>query len=57
MGDEEKAKAVYKGLQPLVAADIADIALWAAMRPPHVHIQEVTVTPTAQASVSKVVRT
>ena len=53
---EEKAKAVYQGVDPLTAADIADCATWAATRPPHVHIHDILITPTAQASVSKVVR-
>ena len=56
LGSEEKAKAVYQGLDPLTAADIADCAVWAATRPAHVHIHEILVTPTAQASVSKVIR-
>lgn len=55
-GSEEKAKAVYQGVDPLTAADIADCATWAATRPPHVHIHDILITPTAQASVGKVVR-
>lgn len=49
-GDKEKAAAVYKGYKPLTAHDIADIALFAATRPPHVMIQDILVTCTAQAS-------
>jgi len=49
-GDKEKAKTVYEGYKPLKAADIAEIALFAVSRPVHVQIQEVLVTPTAQAS-------
>lgn len=48
-GDEEKAKAVYKGIKPLVAEDIADLALFIATRPAHVNINELVVCPTAQA--------
>ncbi|HRS02578.1 MAG TPA: SDR family NAD(P)-dependent oxidoreductase [Bacteroidota bacterium] len=49
-GDEEKAENVYKGFKPLRGEDIADIALFAVTRPAHVCIQEILVTPTAQAT-------
>lgn len=49
-GDTEKAKNVYKGIEPLVAEDIADIALFIASRPAHVNIADVVVLPVQQAS-------
>ena len=49
-GDKEKAKQVYKGLQPLIAEDIANAVLYCASRPKHVNISEVVITPTAQAN-------
>jgi len=49
-GDEEKAKAIYEGFQPLVADDIADTIYYAATRPPHVNITDLYLTPTAQAN-------
>lgn len=52
--DSEKADNVYKGFQPLTAADIADVALFAATRPAHVMIQDVLITPTAQANATTV---
>lgn len=33
---------VYKGIQPLVPEDIAEEIVWAASRPPHVNIAEVS---------------
>jgi len=56
-GDESQAKNFYKGFTPLVAEDIADVILWAATRPAHVNISEVVLTPTAQASLTKVHKT
>ncbi len=56
LGDAEKAKAVYQGFKPLGAEDVADAIVWAATRPPHVNISEVVMTPTAQASLTKVHR-
>lgn len=49
-GDEERAKAVYKGYQPLVADDIANVVYYCASLPQHVCINELVITPTAQAS-------
>lgn len=34
-GDEAAAKEVYKGLQPLVAEDVAEDIVFAASRKPH----------------------
>ncbi|HVK62719.1 MAG TPA: SDR family NAD(P)-dependent oxidoreductase [Bdellovibrionales bacterium] len=50
-GDTEKAAAVYKGMNPLKANDIAETALWCVMRPAHVNIQELVIFPTDQAAV------
>jgi len=49
-GDTERAKTVYKGFQPLLAKDIADIILFVISRPYHVNIADLVVMPTAQAS-------
>lgn len=55
-GDEAKAKAVYAGMTPLLAVDIADAIHWAATRPAHVNIQEIVMYPVAQASPTQVSR-
>ena len=49
-GDGSKAVAVYAGYSPLQAIDVADIALYCASLPPHVCINDLVVTPTAQAN-------
>ena len=49
-GDEERAKNVYAGIKPLQAADIADIAWYCASLPPHVCINDLTVTCLTQAT-------
>ena len=55
-GDVQKANAVYAGMNPLVAGDIAEILVWIASRPPHVNIDEILVKPTDQADMGKVFR-
>ncbi|MCY7410149.1 MAG: SDR family NAD(P)-dependent oxidoreductase [Chitinophagales bacterium] len=49
-GDEEKAKQAYKGYQPLAAEDIANTVYYCATLPPHVCINDLVITSTAQAS-------
>lgn len=49
-GNEELAKSVYKGYDPLVAQDIAETIYFVATRPQHVTINDLTIMPTAQAS-------
>ena len=48
-GDTERAAAVYRGLTPLTADDIAEVVAFVATRPPHVDIDNVTVRPRDQA--------
>jgi short-subunit dehydrogenase len=49
-GDEETAKNVYNGFEPLSAEDIAETIYFVATRPAHVTINDLTIMPTAQAS-------
>ncbi|KAK8847698.1 hypothetical protein IAR55_005557 [Kwoniella newhampshirensis] len=55
-GDEEAAKKVYEGMQPLTPEDIAEEIVWCALRPPHVQIAELFVLPTAQAGATIIAR-
>lgn len=55
-GDAERASHVYKGIQPLTGADVADVALYAAQAPAHVQIAEVLILATHQASGSVICR-
>jgi NADP-dependent 3-hydroxy acid dehydrogenase YdfG len=52
MGDVKKAKAVYEGMEPLIAKDIAECIVWSLQRPKHVNIQEMVVYPTDQAAIA-----
>lgn len=49
-GDEEKAKAVYTGLTPLNAEDIADAVEFMITRPAHVSINDIQINPAQQAN-------
>lgn len=49
-GDEKKAKAVYAGLVPLNAEDIADTVEFIVTRPPHVSINDIQINPVQQAN-------
>lgn len=55
-GDTQRADNVYKGIDPLTGADIADVAFYAASAPKHVQIAEVLILATHQASGSVICR-
>ncbi len=55
-GDEDKAKKVYMGLQPLTPEDIAETIFWVANRPAHVNINDILIMPTVQATATNVIR-
>lgn len=48
-GDKKKADAVYQGMTPLTADDIAETVYWAISRPKHVNINVISLMPTEQA--------
>lgn len=48
-GDVEKAAAPYANTRPLVADDIAESVLWAALLPAHVNINRIEIMATDQA--------
>ena len=47
-GNDDAAAKIYAGTDPLIAADIAETALWVATLPPHVNINMVEMMPTCQ---------
>ena len=47
-GNEDIAKAVYDGFEPLSAKDIAETVYFAASRPAHVCLNDIVIMPTAQ---------
>jgi 3-hydroxy acid dehydrogenase/malonic semialdehyde reductase len=49
-GDTDRAKKVYEGFEPLVAADIAETIWFVVSRPAHVNINDLTIMPTAQGN-------
>ncbi len=55
-GDRAAAKAVYAGLKPLTAEDVAECVVFAVTRPAHVDIDEIVVRPVAQATTFQVTR-
>ena len=48
-GDQSKAAAVYEGMKPLSAEDIADVIVWVALRPAHVNINQIELMPVEQS--------
>jgi 3-hydroxy acid dehydrogenase / malonic semialdehyde reductase len=55
-GDEDQARKVYEGVEPLTAEDVAECVLFAVTRPPHVNIDEVVVKALAQSSAVRIAR-
>lgn len=55
-GDKDRAKKVYIGLKPLDPKDVAEAILFCATRPEHVNINQVILTPLAQASSTQIFR-
>lgn len=55
-GDEEKAKTVYEGLEPLRPDDVADCILFAVTRPPHVNVDEIVVKTLHQSTAVRTIR-
>lgn len=49
-GDRDAAKKVYDGYQPLKGSDVANIIFFTTTLPPHVNMNDIVVTPTAQAN-------
>ncbi|BBX75048.1 SDR family oxidoreductase [Mycobacterium shinjukuense] len=52
-GDQQRANAVYAGMTPLVAADVAEVVGFVASRPSHVNLDQVIIRPRDQASATR----
>ncbi len=55
-GDQAKADAVYEGLTPLSAEDVAEGIVWVATRPAHVNVDQLVMMARDQASATMVHR-
>ena len=54
--DQKRSQAVYAGMQPLKASDVAQAVLYCAQQPAHVCVAEMFLLPSAQASATRVHR-
>jgi NADP-dependent 3-hydroxy acid dehydrogenase YdfG len=52
-GDQQRADAVYAGMTPLVAADIAEVIGFVASRPSHVNVDQIVIRPRDQATTTR----
>ena len=52
-GDDKRANAVYEGITPLVAQDIAEVIGFVASRPSHVNLDQIVIRPRDQASATR----
>jgi len=52
-GDQHRADAVYNGITPLKAADVAEVIGFVASRPPHVNLDQIIIRPRDQASATR----
>jgi 3-hydroxy acid dehydrogenase / malonic semialdehyde reductase len=50
-GDTDRARKVYEGFKPLSADDVAEAIHWVTSLAPHVNVQDLVITPTAQRNV------
>jgi NADP-dependent 3-hydroxy acid dehydrogenase YdfG len=55
-GDTERADAVYRGVTPLTAEDVADVIAFAVTRPSHVNLDQIVLKPRDQISVARIHR-
>jgi NADP-dependent 3-hydroxy acid dehydrogenase YdfG len=55
-GDEEKASAVYRGVEAMQPGDIAECILFALTRPWHVNVDEIVVKARNQSSGGRILR-
>lgn len=55
-GDRSQADAVYEGLEPITAEEVADCVLFALTRPLHVNVDEIVIKALAQSSGGRIVR-
>jgi NADP-dependent 3-hydroxy acid dehydrogenase YdfG len=52
-GDARRAGAVYEGITPLVAEDVAEVIGFVASRPSHVNLDQIIIRPRDQATASR----
>ena len=52
-GDHKRAGAVYAGITPLTASDVAEVIGFVASRPSHVNVDQIIIRPRDQASASR----
>lgn len=49
LGDKAKAKAVYEGMEPITAEDMAETIYWCATLPNHINVNTLELMPVQQA--------
>jgi NADP-dependent 3-hydroxy acid dehydrogenase YdfG len=52
-GDQQRADAVYRGITPLTAGDVAEVIGFVASRPSHVNLDQIIIRPRDQASAGR----